>query len=198
MIELDGAVPAELVPLSWLVGVWEGTGLVSYAVGGETRNHEFRQRAEFSQNGLPYLQYRSDSWLMDEGGLPVTSESGFWRLSRPAAQADPGPGMLPAAGAAAYSTADSVEALRNAGGGFDIEVTLAHPTGVNELYLGAVTGPRIQLATDAVVRSASAKEHTASTRMYGLVDGHLLWAWDISALGQELSTHASGRLARVA
>jgi hypothetical protein len=33
--------------------------------------------------------------------------------------------------------------------------------------------------------------------MYGLVENDLLWAWDIAALGQELRTHASGRLSRV-
>jgi hypothetical protein len=48
-----------------------------------------------------------------------------------------------------------------------------------------------------VVRTASAKEYAAATRLYGLVDDHLLWAWDIAALGQDLRTHASGRLARV-
>ena len=32
--------------------------------------------------------------------------------------------------------------------------------------------------------------------MYGLVDGHLLWAWDMAALGEELGAHASARLAR--
>ena len=60
-----------------------------------------------------------------------------------------------------------------------------------------VNGPRIDLATDAVVRTAGAKDYAAATRLYGLVDGHLLWAWDIAALGQDLRTHASGRLARV-
>ena len=58
-------------------------------------------------------------------------------------------------------------------------------------------GPRIDLATDAVLRTAGAKEYSAATRLYGLVEGHLLWAWDIAALGQELRTHASGRLRRV-
>ena len=78
-----------------------------------------------------------------------------------------------------------------------IRGTIVHPGGVNELYLGQVKGPRIDLATDAVVRTSSAKEYAAATRLYGLVDDHLLWAWDIAALGQELRTHASGRLARV-
>ena len=82
-------------------------------------------------------------------------------------------------------------------GGFELEVSIIHPGGVNELYLGRVKGPRIDLVTDAVVRTASAKEYAAATRLYGLVDDHLLWAWDIAALGQDLRTHASGRLARV-
>ncbi len=46
-----------------------------------------------------------------------------------------------------------------------------------------------------MLRGASAKEHTASTRMLGLVDQHLLWAWDLAALGQGLESHASARLA---
>ena len=65
------------------------------------------------------------------------------------------------------------------------------------MVMGAVAGPRIDLATDAVVRTASAKDYSAATRIYGLVDDHLLWAWDIAALGHDLRTHASGRLARV-
>jgi len=81
--------------------------------------------------------------------------------------------------------------------GFDIDVAIIHPDGVSELYLGQVNGPRMDLATDAVVRTAGAKEYSAATRLYGLVEGHLLWAWDIAALGQELRTHASARLAKV-
>jgi hypothetical protein len=64
------------------------------------------------------------------------------------------------------------------------------------LYLGHVTGPRIDLATDAVVRPSGVKPYAAATRLYGLVDGHLLWAWDIAALGAELGSHASARLAK--
>jgi hypothetical protein len=105
--------------------------------------------------------------------------------------------MLPATGDAPYPTTEAVENLRNGDGGFDIEVSLVHPGGVQELYLGQVKGPRIDLATDAVMRSSNAKEYVAATRLYGLVDSHLLWAWDIAALGQDLRTHSSGRLARV-
>ena len=97
---------------------------------------------------------------------------------------------------ATVGTAEAVEQLRNADGGFDLEVSIVHPGGVSELYLGQVKGPRIDLATDAVMRTSGAKDYAAATRLYGLVEGHLLWAWDIAALGQDLRTHASARLAK--
>jgi len=197
VIELDDSLPSELVPLSWLIGVWEGTGVVNYAVGDDIRNHEFGQRLSFSHDGLPHLNYSSYTWLIGGELTPLATETGYWRLSRPATEGDPGPGLLPGVGTRPFTTAKSVETLRNASGGFDLDVSILHPGGVSELYLGQVKGPRIDLSTDAVLRSANAKEHTASTRMYGLVDAHLLWAWDIAALGQSLATHASGRLARV-
>ena len=42
-----------------------------------------------------------------------------------------------------------------------------------------------------------AHAYESATRMYGLVNNMLFWAWDIAALGQELATHASGQLSRV-
>ncbi len=203
MITLDASLPAEIAPLSWLLGVWEGSGVVDYEIGpgeGEHRTAEFGQRVSFSQDGGPYLNYSSTTWLLPsaEGGSPVplVAESGYWRLARPLAATDPGPGLLPGIGERAFTTVDEVETLRNAAGGFDLEVAIVHPGGVAELYLGQVQGPRIDLATDAVVRSATAKDYAAATRLYGLVEGHLLWAWDMAALGQGLRTHASARLAR--
>jgi hypothetical protein len=197
MFDLDTTLPAEIGPLSWLLGIWEGTGVVHYSVGDDLREHEFGQRVSFSQDGLPYLNYTSTTWLLDEALTPLAFESGYWRLSRKLGDGDPGPAMLPAVGERPFQSADAVETLRNDAGGFDVEVSLIHPGGVHELYLGRVKGPRIDLATDAVMRSATAKEYAAATRIYGLVDGALLWAWDIAALGQDLRTHSSGRLDRV-
>ena len=197
MIELDANVPAELVPLSWLIGLWEGSGIVDYKIGEESRTLEFGQRISFTHDGLPHLNYTSYTWLLDDAHTPHVTETGYWRLSRPAADGDTGPGLLPGVGVRPFTSAKAVETLRNSNDGFDIEVSLVHPNGVSELYLGQVKGPRIDLATDAVVRTANAKNYAAATRLYGLVEGHLLWAWDIAALGQDLRTHASGRLARV-
>ncbi|KFF60054.1 fatty acid-binding protein [Cryobacterium sp. MLB-32] len=202
MRDLPVGLPSEIVPLSWLLGVWEGSGVLEYQIGEESVSRTFGHRLSFSHDGLPYLNYNSYTWLEPESGAegdektPLATETGYWRLSRPQTNGDPGPGLLPGDGDRPFTTTDAVETLRNAAGGFDIEVVLAHPSGLAELYLGQVKGPRIDLATDAVVRTAGAKPYAAATRLYGLVDNHLLWAWDIAALGQTLRTHASGRLAR--
>lgn len=197
MIELDTSDPAELAPLSWLIGLWEGTGVVDYTIGEESRSIEFGQRISFSHDGLPHLNYSSYTWLLDDDRTPHVAETGYWRLRRPATDGDPGPGLLPSVGPRPFTTAEQVETLRTPSGAFDVEVSIVHPGGISELYIGEVAGPRIDLATDAVMRTESAKEYTAATRLYGLVDAHLLWAWDIAALGQDLRNHASGRLARV-
>ena len=249
MITIPTGLPAELVPLSWLLGVWEGTGVLDYTVGDRHVQHEFGQRVSFSNDGLPYLNYNSYTWLIGdtptdaageaaddsdfdttdasdassasdvadpdatdaadtdvtdatdadgaEANRPLVTETGYWRLGRPLTSGDPGPGMLPGVGRQPFTRTEAVETLRNRDGGFDLEVSIVHPDGLSELYLGQIKGPRIDLATDAVIRSASAKEYNAATRLYGLVDAHLLWAWDIAALGQDLRTHASARLAKV-
>ncbi|WIE61076.1 FABP family protein [Curtobacterium sp. MCLR17_032] len=199
MIELPEGLSAELVPLSWLVGVWEGTGVVEYPLGedDDVRTYEFGQRISFSHDGLPYLNYSSTTWLLDDDHTPLAAEMGYWRLDRPSEPGDRGPALLLGDGPVPFSTTQSVETLRNQTNGFDVEAAIIHPTGVNELYVGRVKQGRIDLATDAVMRSANAKEYSAATRMYGLVEGKLFWAWDIAALGRELTSHASGQLAKV-
>jgi len=200
MIEIPTDIPADLVPLSWLVGVWEGTGVIDYRASGTHYEGEFSHRVSFSHDGGPFLNYSATATLLGIDEKPaqqLTSESGFWRLARPAHDAAPGPGLLPALAAEPERTAEDIEHLRTPEGGFPVEVALSHSDGVQELYVGEVNGPRIDLGTDAVVRSAGAKTYTAATRLYGLVEGHLLWAWDIAALGQSLASHASARLAKV-
>ena len=78
-----------------------------------------------------------------------------------------------------------------------LEVSLAHPTGYAELWIGTVAGPRIELRTDVVARTASAKEYSAGHRLYGLVEGDLAWAFDMAAVGQSIQPHVSARLKRV-
>jgi hypothetical protein len=79
-----------------------------------------------------------------------------------------------------------------------VELLLSHPTGVVEIYVGTVTGARVELRTDVVARTESAKEYSAGHRLYGYVEGDLLWTYDMAANGQALQNHLSARLQRVA
>jgi len=78
----------------------------------------------------------------------------------------------------------------------EVELLLTHQSGFAEIYYGSVDGARLVLSTDAVVRTSSAKEYVAGHRMYGLVEGDLLWTFDMAAVGQELQPHIWARLRR--
>lgn len=179
-IEIGSDTPPALIPLAWLLGRWEGAGVVGYPTMEEAR---FGQEVEFSQDGRPFLHYRSQAYLLDDDGNQVrrlASETGYWRVPQPADD-----GAHP-----------DVEPQRQQPG-TDVEVLLAHPTGFVEIYLGRVDGPRVDLATDVVARSSTSKEYNAARRMYGLVEGDLLWVMDMAAVGQPMGAHASARLKRV-
>ena len=154
---------ASLAPLLYLLGRWEGAGVVGYPTIESAR---FGQEISFGHNGKPFLSYTSRTWLLDDEGhlgRPLAMETGFWR---------PQPG-----------------------GG--LEVVLAHPTGITEIYVGEVTGTKIEMATDAVVRTATAKEVTGGRRLYGMVGQDLAYAFDLAAVGQPLQPHVSAQLKRV-
>src|SRR5690606_3176468 len=168
--------------------------------GDQRFEGEFTHRVSFSHDGAGYLYYSATGWMSAQDGelsRPLVAETGFWRIARDATASDPGPALLPPAEDAPALTVHDIEELRAASGGFPIEVSLAHSDGALELYLGEINGPRIDMATDAIVRGPGGKEYRGASRMYGLVDAHLLWAWDIAALGADLASHASARLARV-
>jgi hypothetical protein len=163
-------VPEALRPLSWLIGRWVGVGTGQYPTIEDFR---FGQEVVFSTDGRPFLSYLSRSWLLDEDGgrvRPLATEAGFWR-PRP----------------------DN-----------EIEMTLAHPTGYAELWLGSqevtgitdarITGARAELTTDVIAASPSAKEYTRGTRLYGLVEGRLLWTYDMAAVGQPFTNHLAATL----
>ncbi len=78
-----------------------------------------------------------------------------------------------------------------------VELLLAHPTGITEIYLGEITGNRVDLITDVVARTETAKEYSAGRRLYGLIGEDLGWAYDMAAVGQPLQSHISAQLKRV-
>ena len=78
-----------------------------------------------------------------------------------------------------------------------VEVTMAHPTGIVEIWMGRIDGAKVELSTDIVARTVTAKEYTSAQRLYGLVEGELLWAMDMTAVGQPMTSHVSARLRRI-
>lgn len=169
----EGLAP-EVYPLAWLVGTWEGPGVVEYP---DVPRADFRQRVEFTHDGGPYLQYTSTITLigMDgEAGQVWSVESGFWRVSP-----------------------ETPEGMQLKDFQHPIEVVMADAAGMVSVYVGAVGNGRIDLATDLMARTASAAEVSGATRMYGHVKGELMWAWDLAAFGHDLQSYASARLSRL-
>jgi hypothetical protein len=173
-IELPPEHPA-IAPLSFLLGRWKGTGKGDYPT---IEPFDFLQEVTFSHIGKPYLIYTSRSWRLatnaqgelerDERGEPVRLEP----LAVEAGFWRPQPEG-------------------------QAEVLLSHPTGITEIYLGEHRGlTSIEMATDAVARTASAKEYTAGKRLYGLVPSQtregekdLAYAYDMAAVGYPLTPH---------
>ena len=175
----DGLAP-EVYPLAWLVGRWNGEGVVGYPGVDESA---FVQDVSFTHDGGPYLAYTSTIHLVRApdaadshaaGVGPVWStESGYWRVPP-------------------ERTGGLTERQ------FPVEVLLADPSGHLSLYLGAVGDGRIDLASDLIARTASGAAVTAGKRLYGLVQGDLMWALDLAAFGHPMQSYASARLSRVA
>ena len=78
-----------------------------------------------------------------------------------------------------------------------IELVLAQPSGITELLEGAVEGRDIQLASTAVVGTASAKSVTATERRFW-VDGEVLHSSvAMAAVGLELQHHVVSEMYRL-
>ncbi|MDP4756261.1 MAG: FABP family protein [Aquiluna sp.] len=196
MFVIPDDLPIELTPFTFLLGEWRGSGIVSYPVGDKPATEiEFFQTVSFRPMANGKLDF--ESVVQDAQGKLLVSEKGFWMLSRPSNEGDSGPGLLPGTGVPAITVREDLELWRNAAGGFDIEALIIQPSGIAELYFGQIKGARIDIATDAVLRSPNAKEYTAAQRVLGLVEGALLWAWDMAAVGSPLKSHASARLEKI-
>ncbi|WP_040159432.1 FABP family protein [Mobilicoccus massiliensis] len=163
--ELDPTINPVVAPLAWMVGRWEGVGVVGYP-DMESRN--FGQELDITHDGRPFLAYESRSYLLNEDGSKDREsgrETGYLRVL-------------------------------NSG---EIELLLAHPTGIVELYAGEreEERPVLNLRTDGVMRSPEARDYTAASRMYGLVDRKLMWVMDMAAEGHPMQSHLSAQLNRV-
>jgi len=77
---LDANLSPALAPLAWLVGRWEGAGVLGYPT---IESAHFGQEIVCSHDGRPFLEWQSRTWLLDEAGnktSPLAVELGFWRV----------------------------------------------------------------------------------------------------------------------
>jgi hypothetical protein len=130
--------------------------------------YHFGQQLVICHDGRPFLRYESRAWLVDDAGEVIRPAARETGFWRP--QSD-----------------DSIELLA------------AHATGIVEIYYGR---PRNQtsweLATDAVVRTSSAKEVTGAHRLYGIVEGgDLAYVEQRAMAGHPLQPHVSALLHRI-
>lgn len=166
-MQIDIEVPEGLNP---------GLTALGWLVGrwegtGNGTDHEgndftFEQRIEFNHNGDDYLFYVSQTFLLDEHGTAGRPLDMETGFWRPKSDAS-------------------------------LEVTLANSAGWTEVLVGKIQVTRIDLLSDAVVRTESAQvEHNSSQRLYGKVEGDLMYALDRSTTSHELRPHMWARLTR--
>ena len=128
----------------------------------------YEQEVVFAHDGRPFLEYSSRSWILDADGHRTAQSARETGWWRP--------GKEPR----------------------DVEALIAHPSGIVEVYVGEVVFNKVELQTDVVARTQTAKPVTALQRLYGLVNGDLAYAIDMAAVDQGLQPHLSARLRRAA
>jgi hypothetical protein len=128
----------------------------------------YGQQITFAHDGRPFLYYEARAWLLDESGAV----------------------LRPAAREVGWWRPQPDETL---------EVLITHSSGIAELYYGR---PRNltswEISTDAVLRTATAKEVNAAHRLYGIVaEGDLAYVEERAMVGRGMQPHISARLTRV-
>lgn len=127
---------------------------------------QFGQELIFTHDGRPFFHYMARSWIID-----------------------------PESGEKVRDAALETGFLRCKPEG-KVELVMTHSSGIIEVWYGHAEGGKLDIATDAVARTETAKEYSAGKRLYGNVEGDLLYAFDMAAMGQELQPHLWARLQR--
>jgi THAP4-like, heme-binding beta-barrel domain len=159
-----------LLGLLPFVGLWRGRGQGGFPA---EKDYDFAQEIRISHDGRPFLKYESRSWLLDADSEPAgewLSELGWWRP------------VLTADGHA----------------GDEVEATMITPDGVAELYLGKTIGTtRLEIEADAIAYTPTGLHVTSGHRLFGIVEGALLYAHAQGIDDSGPNPHMSARLLRV-
>ncbi|MGA5818214.1 FABP family protein [Kitasatospora sp. NPDC094028] len=172
MIEIPSDLHRDVVPLAFLLGTWEGAGVYDFP-GTEKCN--FGQEIVIRHDGRPFLEFRSRTWVLNEQGekvRPLESEHAFWRIT---------------------SNHDGTSGARG------IEISSVRDDGTVEIWYGELADgkPQIDVSTDAVARIEGSPEYSGGKRLYGFVNGELLWVGEKAAPNVPLRPYMSAQLKKV-
>lgn len=179
-------VDSGLLRLLPLLGTWRGRGKGSRLDGTE---FDYGQQMRFAHDGRSVLEYASVVWLLRPAGQPAESPQHPDSEEKEDATGQPGPvaGRERGIWRPRALEPDGIEAL------------VVHDEGLTELTVGqVVSGTRFELRSDVLTRTETAPEVTVIHRLFGLVEGDLMYAWD-RAIGEDPrpTPYMSARLRRV-
>ena len=127
---------------------------------------QFGQELIFTHDGRPFFHYMSRAWVVDDEGRARPRRRDGVRASCAARS----PARSSCCSPTTPASPRSGTAQRRAG--------------------------ELEMHTAGVAFTETAKEVTAGSRMYGNVEGDLIYAYDMAAMGQELQPHTWARLKR--
>jgi hypothetical protein len=134
---------------------------------GPHGDHRFGQWVRFGHDGRDFLSYESRTWRLTDDGGIVGPDTREAGFWRPR-------------------------------GEDDVELLLASPEGLIELYVGrARTTTSWELSSDVLARTPDGPDIARAVRLYGIVEGALLYAIDRAGADQELRPTMSARLERI-
>lgn len=150
-----------------LLGEWHGEGVLNGAVAGSAVDVRFGQWIRFGHDGRGFLSYESRTWRLTDDGAVVGPDVRESGFWRPRGQDD-------------------------------VELLVADPDGLVEIYVGrARTTTSWELTSDVVARTPDAPEVVRAVRLYGIVEGDLMYAIDRAGADADLRPAMSARLERL-
>jgi hypothetical protein len=127
----------------------------------------FGEWVRFGHDGRDFLSYEARTWRLTDDGAIVGPDVRECGFWRPR-------------------------------GDDDVELLVTSPDGLVELYVGrARTTTSWELTTDVLARTPDAPDVARAVRLYGIVEGALLYAIDRAGPDQELRPAMSARLERI-
>jgi THAP4-like, heme-binding beta-barrel domain len=134
---------------------------------GAGGDHRFGQWMRFSHDGRGFLAYESRTWRLTDDGTIVGADVRETGFWRPR-------------------------------GNDDVELLTASPDGLVEIYVGrARTTTSWELTSDVIARTPDAADVTRAVRLYGIVEGALMYAIDRAGSDDPLRPTMSARLERI-